>query len=91
MASFECSAGDGQPAAYLLTNLVDDTTINLCPPHMAAWSAAYLDAWAGPADDGEKLTPPLPQDIGDDAELEEAPSPPPASRKRPPRPTGSTS
>lgn len=91
MASFPCSAGDEQPAAYLLTDLADDTTINLCQPHMAAWAQAFLEAWAAAnvPDDAQPEMMPEPEVATQDAAGDAQPATPKRTRK--PRPTGNQS
>lgn len=91
MANFPCSAGDGESAAYLLTDLVDDVTINLCQPHMAAWSSAFLEAWAeANVPDPTPEIMPEPQVIVESA-ADDSAGPSTVKRRRPPRPTGNQS
>lgn len=60
MASWICGSGDDQPAAFLITNLDDDTTVPMCQAHLADFCVMFIQAWGqvnAPDDAQPELTP----------------------------------
>jgi hypothetical protein len=86
--SHPCSADDGEMAAFLVTDLVEDTTMGLCLPHMVGYASslvqAYMEANAAPEPDSRGELEAAP-DAPESAPVADEP---PASRKRRQRPTG---
>ena len=88
MPSHPCSADDGETAAFLVTDLAEDTTMGLCLPHMVGYASslvqAYMEANSAPEPDSRGE----PETVSDAPESAPVADEPPAGRKRRQRPTG---